>query len=181
MENENTPFKAGLNSGLILGLISVVLSYVIYFVEPSLLAAWYVGIGILVLFVALIVYFGIQYRTSIGGYMAFGAAFNFSFITLLVAGIIGLVGNILLFTVVDPALPNVLVDAQIETQMAMLDKLGAGDSISSEQLDEMRTNLQSAYTPFGQLKGFGFLLIGYAIFALILGAILKKRDKSLDF
>lgn len=110
MENENTPFKAGLNSGLILGLISVVLSYVIYFVDPSLLAAWYVGIGIMVLFIALIVYFGIQYRTSIGGYMAFGAAFNFSFITLLVAGIIGLVGNILLFTVVDPALPNVLVD-----------------------------------------------------------------------
>ncbi|MDO9553785.1 DUF4199 domain-containing protein [Rhodonellum sp.] len=181
MENENTPFKAGLNSGLILGLISVVLTYVIYFVDSSLLAAWYVGIGIFVLFIGLIIYFGIQYRNSIGGYMPFGAAFNFSFITLVVAGIIGVLANILLFTVVDPALPNVLVDAQMETQMAMLDKFGAGDSISSEQLDEMRTNLQNAYTPFGQLKGFGFLLIGYAIFALILGAILKKRDKSLDF
>ena len=33
----------------------------------------------------------------------------------------------------------------------------------------------------GQLKAFGFGLIFYAIIALILGAILKKRDKSLDF
>jgi hypothetical protein len=33
----------------------------------------------------------------------------------------------------------------------------------------------------GQIKAFGFALIIYAIMSLILGAILKKRDKSLDY
>ena len=40
---------------------------------------------------------------------------------------------------------------------------------------------RSNFTLLGQLKGFGIGLIAYAIIALILGAILKKRDKSLDY
>jgi hypothetical protein len=69
----------------------------------------------------------------------------------------------------------------METQMAMLERFGAADSMTSEQLDDIRTGLESGYTVTGQLKAFGFLLIAYAIIALILGAILKKRDKSLDY
>jgi phage shock protein PspC (stress-responsive transcriptional regulator) len=45
----------------------------------------------------------------------------------------------------------------------------------------MREASASNFTLIGQLKGFGFGLIAYAIIALILGAILKKKDKSLDF
>jgi hypothetical protein len=181
MENVDSPSKAGLNTGLILGLISVVLTFLIYFIDSGLLVTWYIGIGMLVLYIGLIIYFGMQYRNSIGGYMSFGSAFNFAFITLVVSGIITVLGNILLYTVVDPALPKVLADAQMESQMALLDRFGAGESFSSEQIDEMRTGIESAYTPLGQLKGFGFLLIGYAIIALIIGAVLKKRDKSLEF
>jgi hypothetical protein len=45
----------------------------------------------------------------------------------------------------------------------------------------MREASASNFTLVGQLKVFGFGLISYAIIALILGAILKKKDKSLDF
>jgi ABC-type multidrug transport system permease subunit len=45
----------------------------------------------------------------------------------------------------------------------------------------MRKATADSFTLMGQIKGFGFLLIFYAIVALILAAILKKRDKSLDF
>lgn len=181
MENQESPFKAGLNSGLILGIISIVITYIIYFIDPTLLVAWYVGIGILVLYIGLIIYFGSQYRTSIGGFMSFGTAFNFAFIAMVVSGLLGICGNLLLYNVVDPALPGVLIESQMETQMAMLEKFGAADSMTSEQLDDIRTSLESGYTVTGQLKAFGFLLIAYAIIALILGAILKKRDKSLDY
>jgi len=65
--------------------------------------------------------------------------------------------------------------------MAMLEKFGAADAMTSEQIDDIRTSLEGGYTVLGQVKAFGFLLIAYAIIALILGAILKKRDKSLDY
>jgi hypothetical protein len=181
MENQESPFKAGLNSGLILGIISIVITYIVYFIDPTLLVAWYVGIGILVLYIGLIIYYGIQYRNSIGGFMPFGTAFNFAFIAMVVSGIISMLGSQLLYHVVDPALPGVLIESQMETQMAMLERFGAADSMTSEQIDEIRSNLESGYTMVGQLKAFGIIVIVYAIIALILGAILKKRDKSLDY
>lgn len=181
MENHESPFKAGLNSGLILGIVSVVITYILYFIDPTLLVAWYVGIGILVLHFGLIIYFGGQYRSSIGGFMTFGTAFNFAFIAMVVSGIISMLGSLLLYNVVDPALPGVLIESQMETQMAMLERFGAADAMTSEQIDEIRTGLENGYTITGQIKAFGFLLIAYAILALILGAILKKRDKSLDY
>lgn len=181
MENQESPFKAGLNSGLILGIISVVITYILYFIDPTLLVAWYVGIGILVLYFGLIIYFGGQYRTSIGGFMTFGTAFNFAFVAMVVSGIISMLGSLLLYNVVDPALPGVLIESQMETQMAMLERFGAADAMTSEQLDEIRSGLENGYTITGQIKAFGFLLVAYAILALILGAILKKRDKSLDY
>lgn len=180
MESEKDPFKTGLNSGLILGLVSIVVTFLIYFINSSLLVTWYIGICLLVLYIGLIIFFGKQYRESIGGYMTFGSAFNFCFITLLVSGLIGVLGNLLLYLVIDPALPEVLTTAQMENQMAMLDSFGAGDAISTEQIDEMRSGIEEAYTPTGQLKGFGFLLIGYAIISLILGTILRKKDRSLE-
>lgn len=181
MENQESPFKAGLNSGLILGIISVVITYILYFIDPTLLVAWYVGIGILVLYFGLIIYFGGQYRSSIGGFMTFGTAFNFAFVAMVVSGIISMLGSLLLYNVVDPALPGVLIESQMETQMAMLERFGAADAMTSEQLDEIRSGLENGYTITGQIKAFGFLLVAYAILALILGAILKKRDKSLDY
>jgi hypothetical protein len=92
-----------------------------------------------------------------------------------------MLGSQLLYHVVDPALPGVLIESQMETQMAMLERFGAADSMTSEQIDEIRSNLESGYTMVGQLKAFGIIVIVYAIIALILGAILKKRDKSLDY
>jgi hypothetical protein len=114
--------------------------------------------------------------------MTFGAAFNFSFFAILISGLIGLIGSLLLFHVIDPSLPQVLGEITFESQLEMMEKFGASpDSLAPEVLDDMREASASNFTLLGQLKGFGFGLIAYAIIALILGAILKKKDKSLDF
>ncbi|MFD2202718.1 DUF4199 domain-containing protein [Shivajiella indica] len=181
MENQNTPIKAGLNAGLILGILSVVITFIVYFVSPSTLVSGIFGIAMLVVFFGLLIYFGIQYRTSLGGFMEFGKAFQYSFIALLVAGIISQIGNALLYNLIDPALPGVLAEQTIENTMEMMEKFGAADSISSEQLDKMRQDAEANYTFSGQLKALGIASIIYAIIALIIGAIIKKRDKSLDF
>ena len=182
MEEQQTPFQAAVKPGLTIGLVSLAVTYLAYFIDSSLLGSAWFGMIALVIFFVLIVYFGRQYRTEIGGFMTFGTAFNFSFITMLISGIVTLIGQILLFQVIDPSLPQVLSDLAFENTMKMMASFGQNpDALPPATLEEMRTSTAASFTLGGQLKNFGFGLIFYAIIALILAAILKKRDKSLDY
>jgi hypothetical protein len=180
MENVNSTPKNAFQSGLIIGLISVVLTFVYYFIDSEILMSWKSSIPSLIISFGLLVYFGIQHRKSLGGFMSFGKAFNFSFITLLVYGLISSLGLLLLLTVVDPSLPAVLANAGTEMMVTNMEKI-TGSSLSVDQVDEMRKGMIDAYTPAGILKSFGGMTIGYAVLALIFGAILKRNDPSLDF
>jgi ABC-type multidrug transport system fused ATPase/permease subunit len=53
MENQETPFKAGLNAGVIVGILSVVITFVVYFISPVGLASGKFQFGMLFLFIAL--------------------------------------------------------------------------------------------------------------------------------
>lgn len=182
MEEQQSPFQAAIKPGLIIGMVSLAITYVAYFIDSSLLASGWFGLISLVVAVGFVIYFGSQYRSEIGGYMSFGTAFNFSFIALAVSAVIGMIGMIVLYHVVDPSLPQVLADESFETTINTMESFGASaDSLPPEQLEEMRRATADSFTLVGQLKGFGFILIFYAIVALILGAILKKKDKSLDY
>lgn len=182
MEEQQSPFKAAIQPGLIMGLMSLAITYIVYFIDSSLLISGWFGLIALVIFFALIIYFGRQYREGLGGFMTFGTAFNFSFVAILVSGLVGLVGQILLYQVIDPSLPEVLAEKSVQNTLAMMESFGApADAMSGEQLEEMRQATKDGFTFTGQLKAFGIALVVYAIIALILGAILKKRDKSLDY
>lgn len=181
-ENTKSPFQAAIQPGLTIGLISLVLTYIAYFIDSGLLASGWFGLVMIVLFFALIIFFGRQYRSELGGFMTFGTAFNFSFIAIIISGLVGLIGQIVLFQVVDPSLPEVLAEKTLQSTLEMMESFGASpDSLPAEQLDEIKESTLSNFTLAGQIKNFGFGLIAYAIVSLILGAILKKRDKSLDY
>lgn len=181
-EQAPSPIHSAVRPGLIIGLVSLAITYVAYFIDATYLASGYFGLIALVLFFGLIIYFGREFRKESGGFLGFGPAFTFSFIAILVSGIVTLAGSIVLYQVIDPSLPQVLADQTFQTQLEMMEKFGGNpDSIPAEDLEKMKESANSSFTLGGQLKGFGFGLIAYAIIALILGGILKKRDKSLDF
>ncbi len=182
MEEQQSPFQAAVKPGITMGLVSLAVTFIAYFIDSTLLVSGWFGLVTLVIFVGLIIYFGREYRNELGGYMTFGTAFNFSFIAILISGIIGLIGQIVLFQVVDPELPGVLVDLMYSNQLSFMEKLGQNpDNMDPEVLQQMKESSEGQYTLMGQLKGFGIVIIIYAIIALILGAILKKKDKSLEF
>lgn len=181
-QTPQSPAQAAIQPGLVMGLITVAITYVAYFIDSSLLASMWLGLIGLVVFFGLIIYFGKQYRSDLGGFMSFGIAFNFSFVAILISGIISTAGQILLFQVIDPTLPQVLADAALESSLKMMESLGQNpDNMPAEALDAIKESSQQSYSLSGQLKAFGFGLIIYAIIALILAAILKKRDQSLDY
>lgn len=182
MEEQQTPLQAAIKPGLTMGLVALAITYIAYFIDATLLASAWFGIVALVIFFGLLIYFGKEYRNELGGFMSFGTAFNFSFISIVISGIVSLIGQILLFQVIDPSLPQVLADITFENSLKMMESFGQNpDSLPPGTLDEIRNSTASTFTLGGQLKNFGFALVVYAIIALILAAILKKRDKSLDY
>lgn len=181
-EQVQTPFQAAIKPGFTMGLVALAVTYIAYFIDSSLMASGWFALVALIIFFALAIYFGIQYRTELGGFMSFGTAFNFSFIAIVISGLVSLVGQILLFQVIDPSLPQVLAEVTFENSLKMMESFGQNpDSMPTEALDKLKQQSESSFTLGGQIKNFGFGLIGYAIIALILAAILKKRDKSLDY
>jgi len=180
MEHHQTPFQAALKAGLITGLFLTAFSFVCYFIDYKLLGAAWLGIATLVIYCGLVIYFGTEYRKELGGFMNFGTAFQFSFFSLLIMLAITTLGNMLLFMVVDPTLGEKMADVGLENTLKIMDSFGAGD-LPSEQMDEIKNGILDGYTPLGMLKGAGFMVIFYAVVSLILGAIIKKKDKSLDY
>ncbi|MBS9525030.1 DUF4199 domain-containing protein [Litoribacter ruber] len=175
------PFQAAFKTGIVLGLITVVAYFILYFIDSTLLASGYVGLVLVAVMVGVIMIFGIEYRKELGGYMTFGVAFQFVFIALLISSLISTGGNVLLFHIIDPNLPTVLADAQMESTLAIMERFGGAGAIGGEEIDKLREGFYDNYTIVGMIKSLGVSVIISAILALILGAILKKRDKSLDY
>jgi len=176
-----SPFQVAIRAGVVVGLVTLAIYYIAYFIDVEILSSAWLGFGLLGLSLGLVIYYGIDYRREIGGFMSFGVAFQYVFFAFIISGLITTLGNILLFHLIDPALPKVLADAQLESTVALMDRFGAGNQLTSDQMAEMRTNFEESRSIIGMIKAFGISLVIYAILALILGAIIKKRDKSLDY
>ncbi|MEJ7558802.1 MAG: DUF4199 domain-containing protein [Pedobacter sp.] len=164
-------------NGLIIGLVSVVLSLVIHFIDPLMLfTSWWVGLVLMVVFIALLVYAGKTIRTDLGGFWTFGEAFKSFLIMGLIITALSTVYNVVLRTVIDPDLPAKAGAATDENAQAMMAKFG----MQQEQIDEAMAKQGSAesklkVTPKNVVTDFGISLAVFGVFALILAAIMKKK------
>lgn len=181
MENQEVEVNNNQHSlkwGAILGLISIIITLVVYLIDITLLAKSGVGIAILIISLAIVIYAGRDYRSKIGGYMSFKDAFLHAFIVFVIAGFIGTLFNYLLYNFIDPEIVPVLIEAQMTNTMKAMEAFGGG---TTEMMDEMAKGLKEAYTLTGQAKAFLWSLIFYAIGALIIGAINKKKNTEEEF
>lgn len=182
MENqevESATNQHAIKWGGILGLVSIIITLIVYIIDITLLAKSAVGIIIFVVYLAALIYAGRDYRSKLGGYMSFGKAFIHAFVVLVVAGFIGAVFNYLLFNVIDPDIVPVLVEAQMENAMKAMEAFGGASN--TEMIDGMADGIREGYTLTGQAMGFLWSLIVYAIGALIVGAINQKKNKEEEF
>ncbi|HET9053724.1 MAG TPA: DUF4199 domain-containing protein, partial [Cyclobacteriaceae bacterium] len=161
---------------LILAAISIVLTLVFYAVDYTLLATIKIGLLSLVIFLGYGIYAGITYRKEIGGYISFKNAFMHGFIVFAVSALISTVFNILLYTVIDPELGQKLTDVSVQNAEEMMRNFGMPEGQMDEALEKARTDAAGRYTIGGLALGYVWALIGCAIFALISGAIVKKKQ-----
>jgi hypothetical protein len=180
MENqelEQTNSQHAIKWGLILGLISVIITLLIYLVDIAIFTKTYFSFIYIAVYIGFVIYAGRDYRTQMGGFLTYGKAFLHAFVILLIAGFIDRVFLYILFNFVDPQAAETLLRLTMETTMKTMEAFGAGSS-NPEMMDEMAKGLQDAYTLGGLAKGYLIMIIGYAVGAAIIGAINKKNEPT---
>lgn len=176
-EKETTSlFQHALKWGLIVGGISIALTCVIYAVDYALLANWKTGIVIFVMFIGLAIYGGINYRNEIGGYLSYGKAFQHGFILMAISGLVSSIFMVLLYTVIDPELPEKLVKVGMENAQAMMESFGMPEDQMDKAMEDARKRTENQYTVSGTSMGYGIGLIIYAVLSLITAIFVRKNE-----
>lgn len=165
----------GIKYGVIAGLGYVILTLLLYFIDPKMvfgnasMISWVIYIFCMYKSVA-------DDKAADGGFITFRNAFQSSFVVYIIASFLGIMFLYVLMTVIDPS----LVDLQIEVAMELIEKVAEFTGMGEAELDEAVKAIEDAAKPslLQSLQGYLFGLIGGAIPALIIAAAMKK-DKPL--
>ena len=168
--------KPRVKYGIALGVINFLWILIIYVLGLS-----HTITGIMLAFVSLIFSIVVcvlsirEERKLLGGFISFGDAFKVGFTTIFISGLIGLISQFIYTQVIDPTYME-YVTREVPIQFA--EKFGAPEAT----LDEMREKLEQEPLPSFSLWEVTKSIMGSAIFsaiiALIVGAIMKKRNPN---
>lgn len=175
-KEQRTLMKHAVQWGLIVGGVSIILTILLYAIDYALMVQLKVLFLSLAIYLGLVIYAGLNYRKSIGGFMPFGKAFQHGFIILAVSALVATIFSFVLYNVIDTELPKKLTDATIENTRAMMENFGAPEDKIDEELVKAEERTKDQFTVIGQAKGYFFILIFSAIMALISALIVKKNE-----
>lgn len=165
-----------IRSGLIIGVIGIILSLVLYIVDPTTFGIWWLMIILGILNLVLITVFGVKYRNESGGFLSFKDAYMYSSITMIVMVVVGSVFSLVLFQMIDPGLPEIIADKAVENAEAMMNRFGAPEDTMDEALDKARQDTLDRFTMVGMMKGAGIRILINLVICLILAAIIKRNE-----
>jgi hypothetical protein len=169
-EQAKAPFwKPALMYGAILGLVSVFISLVFYFIGMAT-ESWTGWVTMLVMLV-LLVYLMIQYRNvHLGGYASFGQIFVMVLVSAgIISTIISAVYTYLLYTVIDPG----LVD---QVRIVAEERIMNNSRIPESMYDDLIEKNEKRITVSFMIKmALIFGPVVNAIIGLIVAAFIKKE------
>ena len=166
-----------LKNGLVLGVIYVGLDIIKYICGADFFVNNYVSFASLLLASIFPIYYLLKYKKSKNGFIDFRSAFSICTGILIASGFILLVFNILLFNIIDPGFSSELLDVTINTAVVQLESIGMSDEQISTAIEIMEA--EANFSPMNMLKGFGFTIVGYTLFGLIVAAITKKNNMNI--
>ena len=178
-ETQNPPvsiYSHALKFGIILGIVSVVCVILSYVIDLTFMVSFkFLGL-MMIVGLGLVIYAGINYRNEIGGYIPYGKAFIHGIAVLAISGLISTIFNIVLYSVIDPELPQKMVDAIIQNTEEMMQKFGAPEESIEQSVAQMRIEMPDKFTTVGLLLGYLKTFIGYAVIAAITALFVKKNE-----
>ena len=181
MDSNNINYKEEvLKAGLIMAGDLIIMTMLVYIINIELMVSWWFGLLSLSLSMGVVIYLGISYRNLVGGFISYKGALKFTFLAFLVSYAVGIVFNILLYTVIDPSLPEVMKELTVEATVGMLESFGTPQEAIDASIVEIEKSVMESTTPAGILKSAPWGVIIIFIFALIASIFIKKNEPVSD-
>ena len=156
------------------------LTMLVYVINIELMVSWWFGLMSLALSMGVVIYLGISYRNLCGGFLSYKEALKFTFLAFLVSYAVGIGFNILLYTVIDPELPEIISDLTVEATVGMMESFGTPQEAIDASIVEIENSVKDSTTPAGILKSSPWGILFIFIFALIASIFIKKNEPVSD-
>jgi len=175
MENKNS--NPGLTYGLIAGLLMILLTLGLYLggAESFLSPVSYLGYVILIVVAVMA---GRKQKQVNGGFLPFSQALKIVFSVFVVAMLLQTLFTYLLFNFIDTDFAAALNQISMEKAEEIMRKFGVPEADIEKALEQSRN--QNNYSLGKMLLGFFISCIFSFIFALIIAAIIKKKQPEFD-
>jgi hypothetical protein len=178
--------KLGVQYGLLIGGITIVLAVVFRIVDPLMqFTNLWVQLFGAVLGIVLIVVLGLEIRKRIDGYWTFGEAFRALMTMAVFITIITILYNFVLFKFIDPDMPTKINDATETVTAERLAKM----NMDQDKIDEVTKIFHNGEfkaklepTLKNEALGICYSILFYIVINLIIAACIKKNKPlhSLD-
>lgn len=174
LENLN---KAASTNGVIIGILSIVIGVVTYYVFPQLLGSISFGIGSLVVSLIIYIFFTIDLRKKIGGFWGFREALRGIFLMAFVAGVLYSIGNVAFYKFIEPTAFEKISGFMESGMSETFDNMGMEQSKIDETVTKQIEGLKAQYDPTVAqfFKNLGIAVIIQFVMSLIFAAIFKKE------
>jgi hypothetical protein len=173
MEQKGIFEKPMIKWGLFLGGVNVLYILLLYIMDVSLLVSFWNSLVSLVLSVVFMILACREERTNNGGTLMYGNAVVLGIGVGVIASILGVAFNGILYNVIDPTLAETMKELTIEKTASMMEGFGASEADIEKALENMDTrafeqNFRSMATALMVSALFS------AFLALIVGAFMKR-------
>jgi hypothetical protein len=166
--------KNGITFGVIIGVVSALITATIYAVDLNLFTAWWIGVISILTYLILGIVLLVKTKKELKGVFSFKDAFTTYFIATVIGILISALFNIILFNVIDPSAKETVNELIIRYTTNMMQKFGTPASTINEAISKMKEN--DPYSPVELLKGSLFSIGFSSLFGLILAAIFKSKS-----
>ena len=167
--------KNGVNAGVFAGVVTIIVYLLVYFIDVKLLAEWYIGVGLIIFYIAYAVITMSKTKKQLNGIYPFKDAFTTYFIYTVVGMLISIVFSYILFNFIDTQAAETIKEVTIEKTVALMQKMQLPASELEKIVSEMQK--QNTYSLGNLLKSSAGSLIFSIIIGLILALIFRSKPQ----
>lgn len=170
--------KNGVNFGIIVGVISILISTILYIINLELMVSIWIGIIIFLINLGVGIFAVAKSKKSLDGYITFKEAFTTFFIVMAVGSLINVIFMFVLFNLVDPEAKATLSEVALKKTVEMMQNMGAKSEdvrATAQQMKEV-DNFSIASIAKSYVGG----LVLYTIIGLIVAAAMKKNKPEFE-
>ena len=165
--------KNGISYGIITGVVSALITTLIYSIDLKLFTSMWVGFASIAIYIVIGVILLSKTKKELKGIFPFKDAFTTYFISAVVGILISVVFNIILFNFIDPSAKETIKELSIKYAVEMMQKFNTPTSAINEAVKKLQENDQ--FSVIELLKGSIFSIVFSALFGLLLALIFKSK------